>query len=56
MRSPQLGDVDGLLLSHRRVPSPPVMLMLDASGAVVEKQIGPVTPDRLDEMLAAALP
>ena len=53
---PQLVDVDGLLLSHLRIPGLPVTLVLDASGAVVEKQIGPVTPERLDEMVAAASP
>ncbi len=48
---PQLVDVDGQLLAHLRVPGLPVTVVLDDDGTVVDRQVGPVTPDRLADMV-----
>lgn len=51
---PQIVDPEGFLLADLGVPGLPVTLALGSSGEIVDRQIGPVDADRLDEMVEAA--
>jgi cytochrome c biogenesis protein CcmG/thiol:disulfide interchange protein DsbE len=48
---PQLVDLDGQLLAYTRVPGLPVTLVLDPSGTVAARHVGPLDEDRLDALL-----
>lgn len=52
-RYPQVVDTDGQLLRHLRIPGLPVTVMLDAKGRVVDKHIGELSQEDLDELVAA---
>lgn len=51
---PQLVDVEGALLARLRMAGLPVTLVIDADGRLVAQHLGPMTRQRLDEMLVDA--
>lgn len=51
---PQLVDVDGQLLAHLHTPGLPVTVVLDPSGRVTNRHVGPLTSDELRDLVEAA--
>ena len=51
---PQVVDTDGRLLAAVRSPGLPVTVVLDREGRVVGQQVGGISQQRLDELIAQA--
>lgn len=52
---PQLLDVDGQLLASLGIPGLPVTVVLDAQGRVKSTHVGPLSPDRLGDLVGTAM-
>ena len=51
---PQVVDTDGRLLAAVRSPGLPVTIVLDREGRVIGQQVGGISQQRLDELIAQA--
>jgi cytochrome c biogenesis protein CcmG/thiol:disulfide interchange protein DsbE len=52
---PQLVDVDGQLLASLGIPGLPVTVVLDTDGRVMNRHVGPLTADGLDDLVEMAV-
>jgi cytochrome c biogenesis protein CcmG/thiol:disulfide interchange protein DsbE len=51
---PQVVDGEGLLLEELRIRGLPVTVMLDADGLIVDRHVGPIDRESIDELIRQA--